>query len=450
MQKENFHIIFHVDVNSAFLSWSALKRLREEPGSVDLRTIPSAVGGDIRTRHGVITAKSIPAKKYGVKTGEPVVKALQKCPQLVLVPSDFETYRTCSHQLMNLLAAFTPLLQQVSIDEAYLDVTEWVSGSIQEALEPGSDPDVDFPTSVRDARERALGLAGHIRQLVRDTLGFTVNVGISSNKLLAKMASDFQKPDRTHTLWPDEIPSKMWPLPIGELYGCGKATAERLTAVGIRTIGDAAAAELLTLQSLLGEKAGLYISNSARGIGSAHVNPEREKAKSISNERTLAEDVNGTNYETNGVPVIHALCEKVAARMQKAGALGQTVTFQVKTSDFQRYSRQTSLPKPTDQAGTIETAALHLADKLLSGTDGLFTSGQSIRLIGVGVARLIEKQDAKKPEQMDLFSWAEENQQQQSERKSLARKQARLDSMLQTVNTRFGSGHLRKGLRSDS
>ena len=417
------HIIFHVDVNSAFLSWSALKRLREEPGSVDLRTIPSAVGGDVKTRHGIITAKSIPAKKYGVKTGEPVVKALQKCPKLVLVPSDFETYRACSHQLMELLSAFTPLLQQVSIDEAYLDVT-----------------------ALAGTREHAAALAGHIRQMVRETLGFTVNVGISSNKLLAKMASDFQKPDRTHTLWPDEVPAKMWPLPIGELYGCGKATADKLTGVGIRTIGDAAAADLQTLQALLGEKAGLYISNSANGRGSVHVNPEREKAKSISNERTLAEDVNGTNYETNGISVIRALCQKVASRAQKAGCVGQTVAFQVKTSDFQRYSRQLSLPDPTDQADRIEAAALELADRLLTGPEGIFSSGHAIRLIGVGISRLTEKQQ----QQMDLFSWAEENRRAEKNRKSLAARQAKLDDMMQTVDLRFGKGYLQKGyLRAD-
>ena len=475
MTDHTLRIIFHVDVNSAFLSWSALKRLREEPGSVDLRTIPSAVGGDIKTRHGVITAKSIPAKKYGVKTGEPVVKALQKCPQLMLVPSDFETYRTCSHQLMDLLSVFTPLLQQISIDEAWLDVTDLVYKNTPDGKDPDTiyspdgtsstddsdapegdtsamiteNPEEDICTGSADVREKAVILAGRIRQQVRDTLGFTVNVGISSNKLLAKMASDFQKPDRTHTLWLDEVPSKMWPLPVGELYGCGKATADRLASVGIRTIGDAAAADLQTLQALLGKKAGLYIARSARGIGSVHVNPEREKAKSISNERTLSEDINETNYETNGIPVIHALCEKVASRAQKAGSVGQTVTFQVKTSDFQRHSRQLALPEPTDQAGPIETAALQLADRLLSGPEGLFSSGQSIRLIGVGISRITEKQ-MQKPKQLDLFSWAEENRQLQDDRKSLAQKQARLDDMLQSVNSRFGDGHLRKGFYDSS
>ena len=447
MPENTLYVIFHVDVNSAFLSWSALKRLREEPGSVDLRTIPSAVGGDIKTRHGIITAKSIPAKKYGVKTGEPVVKALQKCPHLVLVPSDFETYRACSRQLMQLLSTFTPILQQVSIDEAYMDVTSLVSGndSFSTALtDISEDTENDGSAITPDIRKKAGILAARIRQQVRDTLGFTVNVGISSNKLLAKMASDFQKPDRTHTLWPDEVPSKMWPLPVSELYGCGKATADRLTGVGIRTIGDAAAADLQTLQALLGEKAGMYIANSSRGIGSVHVNPEREKAKSISNERTLSEDISETNYETNGIPVIHALCEKVASRAQKSGSVGQTVTFQVKTSDFQRHSRQLALPEPTDQAAQIETAALHLADRLLAGPDGLFSFGQSIRLIGVGLSRITEK-EMQKPKQLDLFSWAEENRQQQNEKKSLAQKQARLDDMLQSVNTRFGDGHLRKG-----
>ena len=209
-------VIFHVDVNSAFLSWSALKRLRDEPGSVDLRTIPSAVGGDVKTRHGIITAKSIPAKAYGVQTGEPVVKALQKCPQLVTVPPDFETYRAYSHSLMEILLRYTPVLQQMSVDEAFLDLSD--------RLDP-------------EDRAGALALAAEIRETVSRELGFTVNVGISSNKLLAKMASDFKKPDRTHTLYPEEVPEKMWPLPIDSLYGCGKSTAsDYLNELGFITI----------------------------------------------------------------------------------------------------------------------------------------------------------------------------------------------------------------------
>ena len=382
--------IFHVDVNSAFLSWSALKILEEDPGAVDLRTIPSGVGGDVKTRHGIITAKSIPAKKYGVQTGEPVVKALQKCPQLVLVPPDFETYRKYSRALMEILVRYTPLIQQVSIDEAYMDLTDRI---------PYGD------------REGALALAKQIRDHVREQLGFTVNVGISVNKLLAKTASDFEKPDRTHTLYPEEIPAKMWPLPIGTLHGCGKSTAQKL-------------------------------------ISRSRVEPEREQAKSVSNERTLSEDITRDNYQTDGVPVICMLSEKVAGRMQKSGLTGQTVTLQVKSSDFERYSRQMSLPDMTDRAQDIEAAALLLADRLLNGPDGLFEAGISIRLIGVGVSRISEKQI----HQMDLFEWADKNEEDEKARRAeeeeqMAKRarQAKLDEMMNKVNSRYGDGTLKKG-----
>ena len=419
--------IFHVDVNSAFLSWSALKKLRDEPGSVDLRTIPSAVGGDVKTRHGIITAKSIPAKKYGVQTAEPVVKALQKCPQLVLVPPDFQTYHAYSRALMDILAQYSSLLQQMSIDEAYLDMSDRIA--------PGD-------------REAAIMWARHIREQVKRELGFTVNVGISTNKLLAKMASDFEKPDRTHTLYPDEVPSKMWPLPIDSLHGCGKSTAQKLQLVGINTIGEAAASDPMLLQSILGQKSGAYIYNSANGISRSPVVAERE----ISNERTLSEDVDRENYHTNGIPVIRELAEKVASRMQKKGLSGQTVTFQVKSSEFDRYSRQTSLSEASDRAEEIEAAALMLADRLLNGPDGLFEAGMTIRLIGVGVSRLTEKQI----HQMDLFEWADRNLEEEKRKEEKRRvtaeenekrkaKQARLDKMMEMINNRYGTGTVKKG-----
>ena len=423
--------IFHVDVNSAFLSWSALKKLRDEPGSVDLRTIPSAVGGDVKTRHGIITAKSIPAKRYGVQTAEPVVKALQKCPQLVLVPPDFQTYHAYSRALMDILAQYSSLLQQMSIDEAYLDMSDRIA--------PGD-------------REAAKMWARRIREQVKRELGFTVNVGISTNKLLAKMASDFEKPDRTHTLYPDEVPSKMWPLPIDSLHGCGKSTAQKLQLVGINTIGEAAASDPLLLQSILGQKSGAYIYNSANGISRSPVVAEREQAKSISNERTLSEDVDRENYQTNGIPVIRELADKVASRMQKKGLSGQTVTFQVKSSEFDRYSRQTSLSEASDRAEEIEAAALMLADRLLNGPDGLFEAGMTIRLIGVGVSRLTEKQI----HQMDLFEWADRNLEEEKRKEEKRRvtaeenekrkaKQARLDKMMEMINNRYGTGTVKKG-----
>ena len=425
--------IFHVDVNSAFLSWSALKKLRDEPGSVDLRTIPSAVGGDVKTRHGIITANSIPAKKYGIQTAEPVVKALQKCPQLVLVPPDFQTYQEYSRALMDILAQYSSLLQQVSIDEAYLDMSDRIA--------PGD-------------REAAKMWAMRIREQVKKELGFTVNVGISTNKLLAKMASDFEKPDRTHTLYPDEVPSKMWPLPIDSLHGCGKSTAQKLQLIGINTIGEAAASDPMLLQSILGQKSGAYIYNSANGISRSSVVAERGQAKSISNERTLSEDVDRENYQTDGIPVIRGLSQKVASRMQKKGLVGQTVTLQVKSSEFERYSRQMSLSEASDRAEEIEEAALLLADRLLNGSDGLFEAGTAIRLIGVGVSRLTESE--KQIHQMDLFEWADQNleeeKRKEEKRRAIAEenekrnaKQARLNKMMETINNRYGTGTVKKG-----
>ena len=477
--------IFHVDVNSAFLSWSALKRLEEDPDAVDLRTIPSGVGGDVKTRHGIITAKSIPAKKYGVQTGEPVVKALQKCPQLVLVPPDFETYRKYSHALMEILSRYSPLLQQVSIDEAYLDVTERVSEKETSGVvcpqvgcnetsgvictqESSGVACISQETSgvvcTSGERERAIALAQQIRDQVRAELGFTVNVGISCNKLLAKMASDFEKPDRTHTLYPEEVPAKMWPLPIEALHGCGKSTAQKLQLIGINTIGDAAAADRALLQSFLGQSSGAYIWNSANGISKSKVVAEREQAKSVSNERTLSEDIGRENYQTDGVPVICMLSDKVAGRLQKSGLVGQTVTFQIKSSDFERHSRQMSLPAMTDRSKDIEAAALLLADQLLGGPEGLFAQGVTIRLIGVGVSRLAEKE--KTVHQMDLFEWAERNEEEESRRaeaekaqraEQAAREKARkaaqakkarqdkLDAMMGKLNERYGKGTIRKG-----
>ena len=365
----------------------------------------------------------------------------------MLVPSDFETYRAYSHALMDILRSFSPVLQQMSVDEAYLDVTEQVH-AIAERLS-------NFPSQESIYKTSALHLADEIRRTVCKKLGFTVNVGISTNKLLAKMASDFQKPDKTHTLYPKEVPDKMWPLPIGDLYGCGKATAKRLQTLGFKTIGDVAGADLSILKSVLGEKAGLYIYNSANGKGKSIVHTEREQAKSISNETTLRTDINHSNYHDDALPVIHRLAEKVAGRMQKAGFVGETVTFQVKTSDFQRFTRQTSLPEASDRADVIEQAALRLAERLLLSPDGLFPAGGAIRLIGIGVSKLSTKENL----QMSLTAWMEQKsdiEEEAFERRAREKhlqelneekkkRQQRLDQVVRDLEKRFGTGAVRKG-----
>lgn len=383
-------IIFHVDVNSAFLSWSAVKQLKEDPASLDLRTIPSAVGNLKDKRRGIVTAKSIPAKAYGVTTGEPIVKALQKCPQLVLVQSDWEFYRASSRAFIAILRKYSDFVEQASVDEAYLDMSYLLSENENKAGNTQQSYKAHAPKDLGDflARAKAIKIAAAIREEVRTSLGFTVNVGISENKLLAKMASDFKKPDLTHTLWPEEVRSKMWPLPIGALYGCGPKTAARLEGIGMSTIGDAARADLKILQSLIGQKAGEYIYRASRGISLSDVEPEREEAKSYSNEYTTSEDITRNNYEEAALPLLKTLSESVSRRMKKDNVYGGTVTVSVKLSDFHRKSRQTALGYTTNEETDILNAAEPLLKGLLFDEGGAFDQDLGVRLIGVGMSSL--------------------------------------------------------------
>ena len=429
-------LIFHIDVNSAFLSWSALKELRENPGSIDLRTIPSAVGGDVSKRHGIITAKSIPAKKYGIVTGEPVVKALQKCPSLVLVRSDFATYHYYSEKFINILFKYSPLVEQVSIDEAYVDVSG--TKNLYKDLET---PDNPFP----------ICLAEKIKNEVRDTLGFTVNVGISCNKLLAKMASDFVKPDRIHTLFPEEIRTKMWPLPIGDLYGCGKATASRLISVGIKTIGDAAIADPQFLNSILGDNASSYIYASANGLGSTNVSNSYDDAKSYSNETTLFSDLTSDSYDKDIIPVLKTLCASVSRRLKRDGVFGRTVNVSVKTGNFKRHSAQMQLESSINDEQRLFRYSKELSDKLLLGDNGLFIKGEVIRLVGVGVTKL----DDGSYQQLNLFDDAMLEAPLKANSSNALQtppvpvtdrdRQKKLDEMTSKLQSEFGKDIIKKG-----
>lgn len=465
----NNRTIFHVDVNSAFLSWSAVKRLQEDPSAVDLRTIPSAVGGDAETRHGIITAKSIPAKKYGIHTAMTVAEAMRLCPDLVLVPGDFAVYRKFSKQFIDILKGYTDLVEQASIDEAYMDVT-----GTEELYREYETEEYAFP----------LSLAHHIRSEIKKTLGFTVNIGVSTNKLLAKMASDFEKPDRVHTLYPEEVPAKMWPLPVGDLFGCGARTAEKLASYGVRTIGDAAAMEETWLKQILGDKAGAYIWRSANGKNDRPVEAVREEAKSVSNEITLAKDLVESNYNIKAPKLIHSLSESVARRLREKGLFGQTVVVSVKTADFRRKSRQAPLPGPTDSGVTIEKAAMGLLHDLCfgegSGTEessaataagrggrraplarpaqagGLFGRNMGVRLVGVGVTNISHGENR----QMSIFDFdgaegisageAEKGEKDISlpggKMYSGRRRQQNLDAMEDAINGKFGEGTLKRGL----
>ena len=264
-------LIFHVDVNSAFLSWESKRRV--ENGQSDLRQIPSCIGGNPETRRGIVLAKSIPAKKYGIKTGEPLSMALRKCPALTIAPPDFKLYAACSKAFKDMCREYAPVVEEFSIDECFLDFTG------TEYIYP--DP---------------IALAYEIKNRIRDELGFTVNVGIGRNKLCAKMASDFEKPDKVHTLFPEELAQKMWPLPVGELLYVGSASAGKLKAVSIHTIGDLAHADRKLLKRLLGDKFSEQAYFYANGLDDSEVRKEPEEAKDYSNSVTLEQDV--TDLET--------------------------------------------------------------------------------------------------------------------------------------------------------
>lgn len=299
-------LIFHVDVNSAFLSWEAARRLAQ--GESDLRLVPSAIGGDRDKRTGVILAKSIPAKKMGVKTGEPVGAALRKCPNLVLAKPDFKLYETNSRAFMDICRSYAPVLEKFSIDECFLDMSG--TGHI-------------YPDPIRIANE--------IKGRIHHELGFTVNIGIAPNKLLAKMASDFEKPDKVHTLFVEELEAKFWPLPVGDLFLVGHATEEKLTRGHIQTIGDLAHADLRVIQGLVGMKMGLQLYNYARGIDDSPVLSQPEELKGYGNSTTLAEDVT-TLEEANRI--LLALTDSTAARMRTDGVKAACVSVTMRGNDF--------------------------------------------------------------------------------------------------------------------
>lgn len=459
-------LIFHIDVNSAFLSWSAVKRLRDDSHAVDIRTIPSIVGGDVQTRHGIVTAKSIPAKKYGIQTGEPVVKALQKCPDLLIVPSDFTTYREYSKKFLSILQKYSGLVEQASIDEAYADMTPaWLAYARANGIAAAD------AASTR-ARQFALEQAAAIRQEVRETLGFTINVGISVNRLLAKMASDMEKPDKTHTLYPEEIREKMWPMPIGELHGCGEKTAERLRTLGILTIGDAAAMPEELLQSFLGEKGGEYIYRAANGISSDRISVQREEAKSYSNEETTVNDITAENYAAEMPPLLRKLADKVAGRMQRDGVFAGTIGVMVKTNAFKRRSMQLKMGDSTNDADRIYETAASLMERFLLGEGGILTEpGSGVRLVGVAASELdsgeyrqmtledlmtgIPAATASEPHEAQMDPGSQETPEPQAQPGPTdpaqtpphdADKDDRLRQMLSAIRDRYGEDSVKKGL----
>lgn len=357
--------IFHIDVNSAFLSWEAVYRLYHLGGRVDLRDEVAAVGGDMAMRHGIILAKSIPAKKYNIKTGESILEAKQKCPQLKLVPPNYSLYEKCSAAFMNILRQYSPDVEQYSVDEAFVDMsgTENLWG----------DP---------------LTAANRIRKQIREELGFTVNVGVSENKLLAKMASDFKKPDRVHTLWKQELETKMWPLPVSDLFFVGRATTKKLLHLGIHTIGELAKADPALLKSHL-KKHGEVIWAFANGIDVSVVKPVAPDNKGYGNSTTIAFDV--TDPSTAKL-VLLALAETVGTRLRAAGVRAEVIAVGIKSFDLNYASHQMTLRNATNITIEIHRCACRLFDELWDGT--------AIRHLGIHTSRI---KDGMNMRQIDMF-----------------------------------------------
>ena len=356
-------IIFHIDVNSAFLSWTAVKMVRE--GKPDIRLVPSVVSGDPSDRRSIITAASIPAKKLGIKTAQPVSMALRTCPSLVIVGGDWEWYKRCSEGFISICRSYSPVLQQFSIDECFIDMT------------------------LRCSPENAVAVATRLKDQVKNTLGFTVNVGIGSNKLLAKMASDFEKPDKVHTLWESEVQEKMWPLGVRDLLWVGKKTEERLTAYGIHTIGDLAKLGMGSLTRLVGQKFALQLHENANGRDDSPVETEVAEAKSYSAERTFSKDY--TDPKDIDRALFNVACI-VAHRIRRDDFRASTVSMFIKHSDFTVQQKQTSLSQPTDVTAVILNEARRMLTEIWDGTT-------PIRQVGLGVSKLTHESAV----QMSLF-----------------------------------------------
>ena len=390
-------VIFHVDANSAFLSWSAAYRVKVLGEETDLREVPSVVAGDKASRHSIILAKSIPAKKYGIQTGEPLFQALEKCPELVVIPPDYDLYVQASRHFVDMLRQFSPAVEQYSIDEAWVDMT---------------------------GTQRLWGpprLAAELmRRRINEELGFTVNIGISSNKLLAKMAGDFEKPNKVHTLFPEEMGEKFFPLPVRDLFLVGAATERKLQRLGIYTIGALAAADVRVLKKRLG-KQGELLWHFANGRNADAVTPEPAENKGYGNATTTSHDV-VTREEA--YQVLLSLCETVATRLRKDGKCGSCVSIHLRTNEFHHFSHQCALHGATNITSEIFEAACRLFDEAWDGITPM-------RQLGVQITRL----SGEPYQQFDFFSGLSPVQ---FERK------LRLDETVDALRDKYGEDIIRR------
>lgn len=404
----NDNVIFHIDVNSAYLSWTAVKMLHEGYGR-DIREIPCIVGGDKKSRHGIVLAKSISAKKYGVVTGEPVVNALKKCPNLEMVPPEHDYYEQMSHELMKLLKSYTPDIEQVSIDECYMDYS-------------------GIQNQFHCPQEAAIT----IKDKVKETLGFTVNIGISDVKVLAKMASDFEKPDKVHTLYRDEIQTKMWGLPVSDLFMAGKSSVDTLHKLGIFTIGQLAESPVNVLEAHL-KSHGRILWEYANGIDDSRVNTEKEELKGVGNSTTLARDLDDIEEIFK---VLLTLSEKVGGRLRAGKQRAKTIAVEIKYNNFTKCSRQTTVENATDSGTEIYDIVKILFKELWNRTP--------VRLLGVRTANLVEQGEPEQLSILDMENWQNQERANNKIIKPSREKMKKLDEALDAIKNKYGKDAVRR------
>lgn len=391
-------IIFHIDVNSAYLSWQAVHMKKEGYEGEDIRNIACAIGGDEKSRHGVVLAKSDKAKASGVKTGMSLFEARKLCPKLKTLPVNFKIYRHYSNELFHLLEEYSDQIERYSIDECFLDY----SASRLLFGEP-------FETALK------------IQKRIRDELGFTVNIGISSNKFLAKMAGELEKPNKVITLFPEEMEEKFFPLDIHEMFMVGRSTREKLNRLGIKTVGELNQTSLDFLIKHFKEAQGRMLYNYSHGIDESEIVTGRE-TKSVGNSMTLPEDITG---EEEMKSIVYFLSDSVGRRLRKKDLKGNVIQVSLKNSDFYTKSRQKTLTFFTNSTKTIRENAMTLVKELYCG--------DRIRLIGVSVSGL----DRENVSQLSFFEEANEDE-----------RNNEVEHLIDDLKTRFGDGMINKGASS--
>jgi len=349
--------IMHIDANSAYLSWTAVDLL-ERGYPIDVRTVPAAIAGNPGERRGIILTKSIPAKKYGVLTGESIRSAMQKCPALLTFAPDYDLYMASSDALHDVLSRYSDRIERYSVDESWLDYT-------------GSDA----------ALGDVVSAAFEIKDSIKRELGFTVNIGVSVNKMLSKMASELKKPDMVHTLFPDEIPAKMWPLPVSELFYVGRATEKKLKGIGIETIGALAAADPDVIRAVLKPVHGTLVWNYAHGIDDTPVeNVSVLDQKGVGNSTTTPFDVRDPE---EAKLFMLALTERVAHRLRKLASYARVVHISIRRGDegLTFAGRQRRLDRYIGTTDEIYEEAVRLLFSLWEG--------EPLRHFGVHVTELM-------------------------------------------------------------